>query len=165
MRNVYVIASTTEEARDVQLYVETYKCDVTWWSQVALLTTNNSGALTGTDQLCIMSSYGNYWIQPITERRIIKLYAFKTDTGWTDPVVTIKVEDATYSRLDVPSPVWVTDTGSLQKKANTWTGSPEWIVTSRYVWDNYIDTVWLSLYFNPNASGNTWRQLLQSTPA
>lgn len=58
-------------------------------------------------------------------------------------------------------------TGVWSSKVNpqTWTVSPEWVVDSRKSWDFYVDTaLWLT-YTNPNASWNTWRQVIQSQPA
>jgi len=48
-------------------------------------------------------------------------------------------------------------------------GSPEWVVTTRFAGDQYVDTTWLKgvklIYQNPNASWNTWWLLMQNTPA
>jgi len=54
-------------------------------------------------------------------------------------------------------------------KPQTWSGSPESVKDSRFPWDRYIDTVWVKWvpleYQNPNGAWNTWRRIMQETPA
>lgn len=109
IRTFYVNASTTQSSKTIQMYFQTYKSDLSGGSLVPLILSDNSFPLTSVAAPYIMSNYGNYWIQPITERRVIRLYAFKADNAGADPVISVNVEDATYTRLDIPSPVGVTD--------------------------------------------------------
>jgi len=46
----------------------------------------------------------------------------------------------------------------------SWSWNPEWVVDSS-AWQIYVDTAELQFYMNPNTSWNTWRQLLQTSPA
>lgn len=139
MRTFYINASTTQETKWVQLYVQTYKSDLSGENLVPLLLTNNSSPLLSTAWNVIIYNYGTYNVQPITERRVIKLYAFKADDTWTDPVVSVNAEDNTYSRLEVPIPSISTDlnnyvTISMTGNRNTayWRGNHTtfWYLTS-----------------------------------
>jgi len=45
------------------------------------------------------------------------------------------------------------------------TGSPEGVVDTRFVGDEYLDTDTGLKYTNPNASGNTGWEIYQTAPA
>ena len=50
-------------------------------------------------------------------------------------------------------------------RPSLWTGSPEWVVDTRFAWDTYLDTDTGIKYTNPNASGNTSWEVIQTMPA
>jgi hypothetical protein len=68
------------------------------------------------------------------------------------------------------SSVWWWGSADLSLvKPLVWVGSPEWVRSSRFPWDRYIDTVWSKgvplEYQNPNGSWNTWRRIMQEVSA
>lgn len=50
-------------------------------------------------------------------------------------------------------------------QSQNWVVNPEWVVYTRYIDDEYVDTFSGIKYRNPNPSGNTWRQSYSSWPA
>lgn len=57
------------------------------------------------------------------------------------------------------------DAAILMSVPLNWSGSPEWVIDSRYIGDTYIDTDSEVKYWNPVSGANTWRQYDQSWPA
>ena len=49
--------------------------------------------------------------------------------------------------------------------AQSGSGSPEWLIVSKKIWDQYLDTNTDILYFNPVKWATTGRQIIQSAPA
>jgi len=67
---------------------------------------------------------------------------------------------------------WSTGGGSADLslvKPQVGTGSPEWVISSRFPWDRYIDAVGVSgmpiEYQNPNVSWNVGWRVMQETSA
>lgn len=52
---------------------------------------------------------------------------------------------------------------SLKPQSGIW--SPEWVVDTRFVGDQYIDTNTGVTYTNPNLSGNVGWEVVQTAPA
>lgn len=107
-RLFYFNAKTSSVTKPCQLKAYTYKCDVGGGSQVLLRTSTLSAPITELDAQYITSSYGESRVIPTTERLIIKIYVVKTGTG-LNPTITLNVDDETFGRMDIPSPVGNTD--------------------------------------------------------
>lgn len=118
MRFFYFTARVSNVAKTTQLRGEVWTCDATGGSQVLLRTSSLTIPLTLVNAEYSTSAYGGALYIPTTTRIIFKVIAVK-ETGGTLPTVTLSVNDDTFSRLDVPSPVGVTDISGLIKLDQT----------------------------------------------
>lgn len=111
-RFFHVIGKTNSTSKITQLKGYVYQCDVNGLNPVLLRTSNLSAALTLSDAEYIMSTWGGSVDVYPTIRTKFVITVVKTGTG-SNPLVTITVDNDTFSRLDVPSPTGSTDISGL----------------------------------------------------
>ena len=115
MRFFYITAKVSNTSKKTQLRGEVWLTDLAGANQALLRTSTLTIPLTLVDAEYSMSSYGgSLFIDHTTTRVLFKIVSVK-ETGGTLPTVTLSVDDDTFSRLDVPSPVGVTDISGLLK--------------------------------------------------
>lgn len=107
-RHFYITAKTSSTAKPVQLRGYVYLADLSGNIYRTLRISSLSSALSTTSCEYTMSVWGGSLVIPTTTRVIFKITSFKTGTG-SNPTITLSVGDDTFSRLDVPSPVGVTE--------------------------------------------------------
>lgn len=88
---------------DISLRGKVYLTDINGANPVLLRTTNFSNAITDIDGMYDFNVYGGALNIPTTTR--VKFVITATNTHNQNHDVTISMEDDTFSRLDVPSPV------------------------------------------------------------
>lgn len=108
VRLFYFNAKVSTAAKPCQLKGYIYTADLSGGNQVLLRESILTPLLTETSAEYIASVWGNSLVIPITQRIIFKIAAVKSGGG-NNPTVSLNVNDNTFSRLDVPSPVGVTD--------------------------------------------------------
>jgi hypothetical protein len=141
-RFFYFRALTSNENRDVQLIGKIYTCGLDGSNPVLLRTSNWTPLLTETYTEYSVSVYGgSLLIDHTTTRIIFTVEAKKINNTNPDPTVSIQVDDDTFSRLDVPSPVGVTDiSGLVPKTQNALTKEPTGFTSPEDVIINYDPT-------------------------
>ena len=112
-RFFYFTAKTSSATKPQQLKWYIYQTDINGANPVLLRTSSLSLPLTTIDSTYFTNMWWDSLLIPTTMRIKFVVAVVKTGTSWGDPTVTLSVEDNTYSRLDVPSPVWVTDLSSV----------------------------------------------------
>lgn len=117
-RFFYITAAISNTARPVQLKGKIYTTNLAGGDTVLLRESNLSRELTETSSQYIMSVYGDSKYITTTTRILFQVIAVKTGPGGS-PVVTLSVDNNTFSRLDVPSPVGVTDSCRASYKSDT----------------------------------------------
>jgi len=118
-RFFYFTAKVSNVAKDVQLRGEVYTTDLAGGNQILLRSSTLTIPLTLVDAEYSTSVYGGSLIIDSTTTRVMfKVIAIK-QAGGVNPTVTLSVDDDTFSRLDVPSPVGVTDVSGLVKLDQT----------------------------------------------
>jgi len=110
-RFFYITGKTDNDHLDVTMRGYIYTTDVNGANPVLLRTSSISDTLIENDVTVLMNSWGTALLIPVTTR--IKFVITAINSHNADHDVTISVEDNTYSRLDVPSPVGVTDISGL----------------------------------------------------
>lgn len=125
-RFFYVTGRTDNDHLDVTLRGYIYLTDINGANPTLLRTSNISDPLIDTDIQVTMSVYGGSLLIPTTTR--VKFVITAINSHNADHDVTISMEDDTFTRLDVPSPVGVTDISGLfkldQSTPQTVTGQP-----------------------------------------
>jgi hypothetical protein len=112
-RFFYVTARTDNTHQDIKLKGYIYTTDIDGTNPVLLRTSSFSIPILDTDAMYDMNTWGGALLIPTTTR--VKFVITATNTHNADHDVTISVEDDTFSRLDVPSPVGVTKPGDPDK--------------------------------------------------
>lgn len=108
-RIFYFTARVSNDAKPCQLRGYVYTTDLAGENPVLLRTSGLSEVLTIVDAQYMMSAYGySLYIDSATTRIKFVVSAVKSGGG-VNPIVTLTVKNNTFSRLDVPSPVGVTD--------------------------------------------------------
>lgn len=108
-RLFYITARASSIAKKIQLRGEVWLTDLNGENQTLLRRSSLSDILTLVDVHYITSVYGNtVFIDHSSTRVVFKIIAIK-EAGGPNITVTISVDDDTYSRLDVPSPIGVTE--------------------------------------------------------
>ena len=118
MRFFHLTAKVSSVSKITQLRGEVWTCDATGGSQSLLRTSTLTTPLTIANAEYATSVYGGSLYIPTSTRIIFKIISVK-ESGGGSPTVTLSVNDNTFSRLDVPSPVGVTDTSTLLKLDQT----------------------------------------------
>jgi len=109
MRFFYVTAKVSHVNKVTQLRGEVWLTDLNGANGVLLRTSSPTIPLTIVDAEYVVSVYGeSLFIDHTTTRVLFKIIAIK-EVGGVAPTVTLTVDDDTFSRLDVPSPVGVTE--------------------------------------------------------
>ena len=106
-RFFYLTARTDNTHLDLTLKAYIYITDINGANPTLLRTSNISDPLIDTDVQVSMNVWGNSIVIPTTSR--VKFVIAAINTHNQNHPVTLNVEDDTFSRLDVPSPVGVTD--------------------------------------------------------
>jgi len=107
-RFFYITAKASTISKPSQLKCYTYLTDIAGENPVLVRTSTITTLLTTLDAEYIMSVWGSSIIVPTTNRIKFVIVAVKSGGG-ADPVITLSVEDDTFSRLDAPSPTGITD--------------------------------------------------------
>jgi hypothetical protein len=110
-RNFHLIASVNSESTPIQLRGLIYITNLTGGNPILLRNSTLSIPLTTTKAEYILTSIGGVVLINTTQRILFQIVSEKA-VG-SDPDVTIYLEDDDLSRLDVPSPVGVTDISHL----------------------------------------------------
>lgn len=107
-RSFHLSAKTSSVAKNVQLRGYVYITNLTGGNLQLLRTSTLSTPLTLTQVEYIITSPGTFTVINTSSRILFRITALK-EAGGVDPTISLYLEDNTYSRLDVPSPVGVTD--------------------------------------------------------
>lgn len=111
-RFFHINAKVSNIVKITQLRGEIYRVNLTGGNPILLRNSTLSAPLTTSKMEYTMTAPGSIVVINTSERILFKIIAIK-EVGGALPDVTLYLEDDTLSRLDVPSPVGVTDISGL----------------------------------------------------